>query len=168
MNRPLPTLCVILLSAVILPLLFRQPAEGKRVRLSMKPPVEARQSKGVLPKSETLDSLRVTLLADSISIAGFDKPLRSTRETFFVVNNSSVTIAWIDFEITYRDMEGRMLHRRDEHVDIDLPQGETRMVAVKSFDLQKSLYYHRSATPKNGAGIPFMVEIAIKGIGRRL
>lgn len=148
------------------------PVGARKVRLSLKAPVveqkSSDKSRKLMPKTEELDSIRVAQLADSITFAGFDKPLQSTRETFFVTNNTPIPIAWIALDITYLDMDGRMLHRREVRIDIDLPQGETRLASVKSFDLQKSLYYHRSHTSKRSTAIPFTVEIAVRGIGRRL
>ena len=43
-----------------------------------------------------------------LGVNGYDKPLRSRRETFFVTNNSDAELASIAFTITYYDTSRRI------------------------------------------------------------
>ena len=142
-------------------------SEARKVRLSLKTPKEVPMESVSRPKSERIDSLALAELADSISFAGFDKTAPSSKEYFFIVNDSPWPLSWIKIRLTYRDMSGRMLHRREESLIIDLPQKETRIVTIPTFDKQKSLYYYKSRAPRNG-GMPFQVEIDLLEAGRPL
>ena len=141
--------------------------QARKVALRLKVP-QSRQNEMVhLPPGEVLDSAMLVATADSIRFAGFEKNASSTVESFFVTNNSPLAIRRRTLRITCRDLQGRMLHRREEDIDLDLPQDETRRVSLKSFDLQKNLYYFRSNPPRRG-GMPFTVEIEVTGIWRCL
>jgi hypothetical protein len=122
---------------------------------------------GVDPNSMSgalqLDSIGLEAMRDVISFAGFDKPASSRRETFHVVNGSDLHITALRLRITYSDLQGRMLHRRELTLPIDIPQGETRMADIATFDRQNTLYYHKSRPPRKG-GMPFGVEISLLGV----
>ena len=48
--------------------------------------------------------------ADSVVVTGFDKQLRSKRETMFVSNHTARAITSITLRIDYFDMAGHQLH----------------------------------------------------------
>lgn len=99
---------------------------------------------------------------DSVAVAGFEKMLRSRRETFIVSNNMSRDIKDVDVTITYNDMKGRMLHRAGHRLTVDVPAGESRSVSVPSWDLQGVMYYCRSAKPARATqATPFDVSISV-------
>lgn len=135
--------------------------------LRLKVPQTQLKDDANIQRGEELDSTAMAVVADSIRFAGFEKNASSTVESFFVTNNSNVAIRRLTVRITYRDMHGRMLHRREENIDAVLPQSETRRVSLKSFDTQKNLYYYRSNPPRRG-GMPFTVEIEVISIWRCL
>lgn len=141
--------------------------EARKVALRLKVPQELQKGALPAPGGEPLDSVAMAVVADSIRFAGFEKNASSTVESFFVTNNSNVAIRRMSVRITYRDLEGRMLHRREEDLDVELPQAETRRVSLKSFDTQKNLYYYRSNPPRKG-GMPFTVDIELTAIWRCL
>lgn len=85
--------------------------------------------------------------AHTVDINGYDKPLRSRRETFFVTNNSKKEVAAIAVTLTYSDKAGRQLHQQKKNVDVEIPAGETRQVSIPSWDKQQSFYYVRSTVP---------------------
>lgn len=125
------------------------------------------------PVAEALapDSVSVPACAmlrgDSVAldVRGYDKPLRSARETFFVINNDSVRnveAMWVT--ITYFDMENRMLHRRSERVAEPVPAAETRRVSLRSWDMQRAFYYHLSEPPARSAGTPYRVAVAVDSV----
>lgn len=107
----------------------------------------------------------VAMSGDSVavSLAGYDKPLRSARESFHAVNADTLDIVGMTLTFTYMDTSGRMLHRCSRHIDADIPAGETRMVTVPSWDRQKVFYYINSA-PARSAGTPYDVTIDIDSV----
>ncbi|MDE6010695.1 MAG: hypothetical protein K2F87_04505, partial [Muribaculaceae bacterium] len=78
-------------------------------------------------------------------------------------NRTDRYLCGLTVEIEYRDMSGRMLHRREVDLETDIPAGETRMVSIPALDRQKTMYYHRSRPPRNG-GMPFDVDMTILAI----
>lgn len=99
---------------------------------------------------------------DSVAVAGFEKTLRSTRESMYVTNYTSGPVEGIGIEITYTDMNDRMLHKASHHVGDGIPWGETRMIEVPSFDRQGLYYYHRSPVPqRTSQATPFKVRVAV-------
>lgn len=118
------------------------------------------------------DSLLV-LTNDSVSFAesilpairfyGFDKTAGSIYESFFISNGLDSDIEEVEVDITYKDMKGRQLHRRIVSIDCDIPAHETHRVDIKSWDTQKSFYFHQSAKPRRQA-TPFDVSISLTSV----
>lgn len=100
--------------------------------------------------------------AHLIDINGYDKPLRSRRETFFATNNGAQSVGAIAFTIRYYDNQRRMLHSASHNVKTDIPAGETRQISIPSWDQQFAFYYIRSSVP-NGANAvtPYDVTVTI-------
>lgn len=99
----------------------------------------------------------------SVVLAGYDKMLRSSRETFFLVNGSSRHITAISLTFTYYDMQGRMLHSRTSDIVCDIPAGETRQLSLKAWDTQQLFYFHGSPAPRRAA-TPYSVAYNIRYI----
>ena len=100
---------------------------------------------------------------DSVIVSGFEKPLRSMRESMFVSNATSRDINSIDLTIDYLDMKGRGLHQATHSVDIEIPAGETRRIEVRAFDRSSLFYYHLSPVPPRAKhATPFNVKVTIK------
>lgn len=102
-------------------------------------------------------------IASKIRFYGFDKTVSSTLESFFIVNGLEDKISALDIDIMYLDSEGRMLHNRSVTLECDLPAGETRRYDIKSWDTQKSFYFHQSVKPRRQA-TPFYVKMELKAI----
>jgi len=97
-----------------------------------------------------------------VDINGYDKPLRSRRESFFVTNNSDSTVCGIAFTINYFDTQRRQLHSDKKNIVVELPAGETRQVSYSSWDKQQSFYYVRSAVPQRAEqATPYEVTIRV-------
>lgn len=97
-----------------------------------------------------------------VDVNGYDKPLRSSRETFFATNNGKSSVVGMAFTITYLDSSNRQLHKAHHNIATDIPSGETRQIAVRSWDKQNSFYYVRSTVPVRAAqATPFDVKIEI-------
>ena len=103
--------------------------------------------------------------AHTIDINGYDKPLRSRRETFFATNNSKRTTEAIAVTITYFDKSHRQLHERKASLPLVIPAGETRRASLKSWDSELSFYYIRSSVPSRAEqATPYEVKITVDTI----
>lgn len=105
-------------------------------------------------------SLNWKNIEKKIKFYGFDKTASATAESFFIVNDLDSILNGVEVEITYFDMKGRQLHRRICEVECMVAPHETMRIDIKSWDTQKSFYYHRSAKPKRQA-TPFEVNIKL-------
>lgn len=114
-----------------------------------------------IPSREATDTIIPGNGSTAITIAGYDKPLRSANETFFITNRSSHNISGLRIRIRYIDTHGRTLHQRECLIQIDIPSGETRQAKIKSWDIQRSFYYKLSTKPQRADGTPFDVECLI-------
>lgn len=104
---------------------------------------------------------------DGIAVSGFEKPLRSDRESMFVTNRGADTIRGIGLEIEYTDMRGRMLHRARHNINPELAiaPGQTQMVYVASFDRHRLFYYYMTARPSRAAqATPFKAKVNVRYI----
>ena len=101
-----------------------------------------------------------TITGDGIAVDfyGYEKTLRSTRETVFVTNRSSRPTAALRFTINYYDAQGRLLHSRKVTAAAEIPPGETRRLDFPSWDKQCTFYYTGSPRPRTPA-IPYSIKI---------
>lgn len=98
----------------------------------------------------------------TVDLNGYDKPLRSHNETFFATNNGKSDITGMAFTITYLDSSHREMHKAHHNIRTDIPAGETRQIAVRSWDKQQSFYYVRSTVPTRAQqATPYDVKIQI-------
>ena len=104
--------------------------------------------------------------ATLVAINGYDKPLRSRRETFFVTNHSETdAISSITITLTYSDTKGRMLHKATKTLTCEIPPSETRQLNMPSWDVQQNFYYIRSTVPTRvQQATPYDVTIDIDAI----
>lgn len=98
---------------------------------------------------------------DSLKLSGYDKPLRSRRESLFVTNMTGLRLTEISLSISYYDMEGRELHHEDVAVGVDIPPGATRQILFPSWDRQLTFVYYRSE--RSSKGVLYKVKIAVTG-----
>lgn len=109
---------------------------------------------------EPYDTLLVSS-ADTImpvAISGFEKTLRSRNESLFVTNRLETELVGIEIEISYFDMQSRLLHKRIIALPCSIPPGETRQLNFPTWDKQQVWYYHLSDTPRTRAqATPFRV-----------
>lgn len=100
-----------------------------------------------------------------IALSGFEKTLRSRRESMLVTNRLDAPIEQFTVEITYTDMKGRMLHKRVLNIRCDIPPHETRKVDFPSWDKQTVWYYHLSSRPNTQSqATPFDIATSITRI----
>ncbi len=94
-----------------------------------------------------------------INFSGYDKPLRSSRETFFATNATEAYIHTIIITTEYFDLAGRQLHKQSRRVAAQIPAGETRQLTMPSWDTQQSFYYHKSNPPRRANAYPYNIKI---------
>ncbi|MCC8037794.1 MAG: FxLYD domain-containing protein [Bacteroidales bacterium] len=97
-----------------------------------------------------------------ITLAGYDKPLRTRRETILASNHRADTIDSLFITIRYLDTDGRQLHERSVAIGQTIPSGETRQLQFPSWDVQQSYYYHLSTPPR--AGIPYRIMARVDSL----
>ncbi|MCM1309780.1 MAG: FxLYD domain-containing protein [Bacteroides sp.] len=116
-----------------------------------------------LKKSAAIAAVYDTIIppSGSIRIAGYDKPNPATRETFFLTNNSADSIDALNLTIKYYDTAGRQLHQATHTVKVTLPPGETRNVAVPSWDCNNSFHYEKSPAPQRRQSTPYSVKVSV-------
>mgnify|MGYP000096099831 CR=1 FL=1 len=116
-----------------------------------------------LVKSEqevTVVADSTTVSPDSITIADYDKPLRSNYETFFVTNRHCRTIVRITVDIDYIDMNGSQLHSRSVTVECEIPPGATRQLQMRAWDRQKAFYHYTTRSkPRSPHARPYKVVV---------
>lgn len=134
-------------------------------------PRRVKTTRGNRLKAEYVTSVAAgtdTVTADSIisliGLSGYDKPLRSRRESLFVTNRSQRHLSGLELLIVYSDMSGRTLHRRPVALRLDLPPGETSRAEFGSWDSQQSFYYHRSPRPAKAQATPYDIKCRITGL----
>lgn len=124
---------------------------------------DTRTTRKKLVKSEqevTVVADSTTVSPDSITIADYDKPLRSNYETFFVTNRHSRTIVRITIDIDYIDMNGSQLHSRSVTVECEIPPGATRQLLTRAWDRQKAFYHHTTRSkPRSPHARPYKVVV---------
>jgi hypothetical protein len=108
------------------------------------------------------DTLRGDTVANIVRVSGYEKPLRSRHETMMLTNNdSTITVTAVQLEITYLDMQGRALHKRTATAATTLPPGATRLIDLKSWDVNMLFYYHLNApTRTTSQGTPYRVTVS--------
>lgn len=107
------------------------------------------------------DTISGDSAAKMIHVSGYEKPLRSRHETMLLTNSdSTLTVTWIRLDITYIDMQGRTLHRRTAEQAFNLPPRSTRLIDLKSWDVNTLFYYHLNTPVRTSAqGTPYRVTI---------
>ena len=115
-----------------------------------------------IPASVVPDSLLRDLEPNAVTLRGYNKKASDSRESFFVTNNTCHRISHIRLLMRYSLMNGEMLHERTATVEVDLKPGETRLVAIKTFDVQRLFYYYAGPKPRKSA-TPFKVAFRLVG-----
>ena len=124
---------------------------------SLEVPVMALDSSdGLLP-----DSLQ-TIDPDAVTLKGYSKRASDSKESFFITNNTSHRMSAVRLLLRYTTMNGEMLTQRQVTVPVSLKPGETKLVSIKSFDVQRLFYYYAGPQPRKQA-TPFKVAFRLTG-----
>ena len=115
---------------------------------------------------EATDSLLPDTLAqldpDAVTLKGFSKRASDAKESFFVTNNTASRMSAVRLLLRYTTMSGELLTQRTVTIPVSLMPGETKMVSVKSFDVQRQFYYYAGPKPRKQA-TPFKVAFRLTG-----
>ncbi len=119
----------------------------------------------VMTASDSLmpDSLDLTAVSpDAVSLKGFSKRASDSKESFFITNNTRQRMSAVRLLLRYTTMNDELLTQRVVTVPVNLKPGETRLVSVKSFDVQRLFYYYGGPRPRKQA-TPFKVAFRLTG-----
>ena len=153
---PLLPLVLVLLVLSTLDADARIRTTRKNLRSTEVPVMTLEQTDGLLP-----DSL-LQVDPDAVTIKGFSKRASESKESFFITNNTSHRMSAVRLLMRYTTMSGEMLTQRTVNVPVNLKPGETKMVSVKSFDVQRLFYYYAGPQPRKKA-TPFKVAYRLTG-----
>lgn len=116
--------------------------------------------------ARTVDALPDTFIIPAegeIRIYGYDKPLRSRRESMFISNLTGHDISSMTVTTEYYDSSDRLFHQMTRRVAADIPAGATRRVEYPSWDTQQSFYYTGSKRSRS-SGTPYNVRQSVDTI----
>ena len=128
----------------------------KNIRSTEVPVMTLEQTDSLLPDSLT----RIDV--NAVSLKGFSKRASESKESFFITNNTSHRMSAVRLLMRYTTMDGEMLTQRVVNVPVSLKPGETKLVSVKSFDVQRLFYYYAGPQPRKQA-TPFKVAYRLTG-----
>ena len=113
-------------------------------------------SDGLLP-----DSL-IDIDPNAVTLKGYSKRASDSKESFFITNNTKHRMSAVRLLLRYTTMKGELLTQRTVTVPVNLKPGETKLVEVKSFDVQRLFYYYAGPQPRKQA-TPFQVAFRLTG-----
>ncbi|MBQ3730953.1 MAG: hypothetical protein II905_04285 [Muribaculaceae bacterium] len=99
---------------------------------------------------------------NAVTLKGFNKRASESKESFFITNNTSHRMSAVRLLLRYTTMNGELLTQRSVTVPVSLKPGETKLVSVKSFDVQRLFYYYAGPQPRKQA-TPFKVAYRLTG-----
>ena len=160
-NKHILTLPTLLLSVTLLLCISTLDARTRTTRKnlqSLEVPVAVMESgDGLLS-----DSLDLGVDPNAVTLKGFNKRASDSKESFFVTNNTKHRMSAVRLLLRYSTMNGEMLTQRTVTVPVSLKPGETKLVSVKSFDVQRLFYYYAGPKPRKQA-TPFKVAFRLLG-----
>lgn len=125
---------------------------ARRVNTNIKVEQEEEMVAGsFLVTVDACDTCNSGYSVEQLVFSGFDKPLSSVRESFFITNTTDCRLINLNIDIEYITLDSMQLHKRTVEIPCDIPPGETRKIDIKSWDNQKSFYYYKSAKPRRNA-----------------
>lgn len=128
----------------------------KNLRSIEVPVMAIEPSDGLLPDS------MAQVDPDAVTLKGYSKRASDSKESFFITNNTSHRMSAVRLLLRYSTMNGEMLTQRQVTVPVSLKPGETKLVSIKSFDVQRLFYYYAGPQPRKSA-TPFRVAFRLTG-----
>ena len=149
-------LAILLIALSVSQLDARTKTTRKNLRSVEVPVVTLDADDGLLP-----DSL-AQVDPDAVAIKGFSKRASDAKESFFITNNTASRMSAVRLLLRYTTMDGEMLTQRVVNIPVKLKPGETKLVSVKSFDVQRLFYFYAGPQPRKQA-TPFKVAFRLVG-----
>ena len=160
-NKHILTLPTLLFLAVSLLCVNTLDARTRTTRKSLQslevPVVVMDAADGLLP-----DSLDTDIDPNAVTLKGYSKRASDSKESFFITNNTKHRMSAVRLLLRYTTMNGEMLTQRTVTVPVSLKPGETKLVSVKTFDVQRLFYYYAGPKPRKQA-TPFKVAFRLTG-----
>lgn len=97
-----------------------------------------------------------------VTLRGYNKRASDAKETFFITNNTKHRISHVTLLLRYATLTGTMLHERTVTVPVRLRAGESQLVSIKSWDVQRLFYYYAGPKPRKMA-TPYKVAFRLTG-----
>lgn len=152
-----PLLLVLLMMLLCISTIDARTRTTRKNLQSLEVPVVALESNdGLLP-----DSL-VDIDPNAVTLKGYSKRASDSKESFFITNNTTHRMSAVRLLLRYTTMNGEMLTQRAVTVPVSLKPGETKLVSIKSFDIQRLFYYYAGPQPRKSA-TPFQVAFRLTG-----
>ncbi len=156
-NRHITLLLALVLIALCVSTMDARTKTTRKNLRSLEVPVAVMESDdGLLPDS--LDGVD----PNAVSLKGYSKRASDAKESFFITNNTKQRMSAVRLLLRYTTMQGEMLTQRTVTVPASLKPGETKLVEVKSFDVQRLFYYYAGPQPRKQA-TPFKVAFRLTG-----
>jgi len=149
-------ICITLITIVCVPTMARTRTTQAHLRTAEVPIDMIAIDDALLP-----DSLPA-IDPNAISLKGYSKRASDAKESFLVTNNTDHRISAIRLLLRYTTLDGQMINQRAVTIPVSLMPHETRMVAVKTFDIQRMFYYFGGPKPRKKA-TPFKVAFRLTG-----
>lgn len=99
--------------------------------------------------------------AGKVTFAGYEKPLKASRETVMVANGDSTRhLQHVVFDITYTAMNGAELHMRRVNAPAAVAPLHRALVNFASWDVNRVFHYHLNRpTRSHRQATPYRVSI---------
>lgn len=97
-----------------------------------------------------------------VTLRGYNKRASDAKESFFITNNTKHRISHVTLLLRYTTLSGTMLHERTVTVPVKLRAGESQLVSIKSWDVQRLFYYYAGPKPRKNA-TPYKVAFRLTG-----
>ena len=154
----LPTLLFLAVSLLCVNTLDARTRTTRKNLQSLEVPVAVMDAAdGLLP-----DSLDTDIDPNAVTLKGYSKRASDSKESFFITNNTKHRMSAVRLLLRYTTMSGEMLTQRTVTVPVSLKPGETKLVSVKTFDVQRLFYYYAGPKPRKAA-TPFQVAFRLTG-----
>lgn len=98
----------------------------------------------------------------AVTLKGFSKRASDAKESFFITNHTGGKMSAVRLVLRYTTMDGELLTQRTVNIPVSLKPGETKLVSVKSFDVQRLFYFYAGPQPRKQA-TPFKVAYRLVG-----
>ena len=112
-----------------------------------------------------LDSVAVAesgINPNAVTLRGYSKRASDSKESFFITNNTAHSITSVNIMLRYTTMSSQLLHERTVTLPVTLKAGQSQLVSIKSWDVQRLFYHYAGPKPRKSA-TPYKVAFRLTG-----